>query len=150
MDARRLYREAAVRGASPVRLVICLYEQAIDDLRRAASALKKGSIAARTRYINHAFLVIAQLQASLDIEHGGEVAKNLARFYSLIRTGLTDAHCRQSLPLLEQQIAYLTEVHSAWLQVEQQTETPAAPSSQSTANPPGISSPDSSFAGWSA
>ena len=34
MDARSSYREVAVRGASPVRLVICLYEQAIEDLRR--------------------------------------------------------------------------------------------------------------------
>jgi flagellar protein FliS len=149
MDAKSLYREGAVRGASPVRLVICLYQQAIEDLRHAAAAFKKGSIQARTRHINHAFMVIAQLQGSLDMERGGEVAKNLARFYSLLRTGLSDAHCRQSLPLLEQQIAQLTDVHAAWLQVEQETEVSAL-SSASNANRPAISSPNSPFAGWSA
>ena len=62
MDARSSYREAAVRGASPVRLIICLYEQAIEDLRRAVVAMDKGAIEIRTREINHALLVIAQLQ----------------------------------------------------------------------------------------
>jgi flagellar protein FliS len=149
MDARSSYREAAVRGASPIRLVICLYEQAIEDLRRAVAALKKDDIETRTRHINHAFMVIAQLQGSLDIERGGEVARNLARFYSVIRYGLTEAHCKQSLPLLQQQISLLTDVHAAWLQAERETEMSAAASSESSATPPAISSSNSSFAGWS-
>jgi len=80
MDARSSYRESNVRGASPVRLVIALYEQAIEDLRRAVIALEKGAIEVRTREINHALLVIAQLQSSLNMERGGEVARNLACF----------------------------------------------------------------------
>ena len=56
-----------------MRLVICLYEQAIEDLRCAVIALEKGDIEARTRGINHALTVIAQLQGSLDMERGGEV-----------------------------------------------------------------------------
>jgi flagellar secretion chaperone FliS len=150
MDARSSYREAAVRGASPLRLVICLYEQAIEDLRRAVAALKRGDIETRTRQINHAFMVIAQLQGSLDMERGGEVARNLARFYSAIRSGLTEAHGKQSLPLLEQQLLLLTDVHAAWLQAERETEMPAVAPSESSANPPAISSSNSSFAGWSA
>src|SRR5689334_18427773 len=75
MDARSSYREAAVRGATPVQLVILLYEQGIEDLRRAIIALEKNDIEARTREINHALMVIGQLQASLDMERGGEVAR---------------------------------------------------------------------------
>ena len=96
MDAKTSYREAAVRGASPVRLVICLYEQAIEDLRRAVIAQEKGDIELATRGINHALTVIAQLHGSLDMEHGGDVARNLARFYSLVRAGLTEAQVKQS------------------------------------------------------
>src|SRR5271165_1678746 len=117
MDARSSYRETAVRGASPVRLVICLYEQAIEDLRRAVIAQEKGDIEARTRGINHALAVIAQLEGSLDMERGGDVAKNLARFYSLVRSGLTEAQVQQSIRILEQQISQLATVHKAWLEV---------------------------------
>ena len=63
MDARSSYREATARGASPVQLVILLYEQAIEDLRRAVLALEKGDIEARTCSLNHALMVIGQLQA---------------------------------------------------------------------------------------
>src|SRR5208337_3961351 len=117
MDARSSYREASVRGASPVRLIICLYEQAIEDLRRAVIAMEKGAIEERTREINHALMVIAQLQGSLDMERGGEVARNLAKFYALLRAGLTEAQVKQSARILEQQISQLVEVHEAWLEV---------------------------------
>jgi flagellar protein FliS len=121
MDARFSYREAAVRGASPVRLVICLYEQAIEDLRRAVIAQEKGSIEARTREINHALIVIAQLQGSLDMERGGEVALNLGRFYSTVRTGLCEAQVQQSTRLIERQLSQLVTVYEAWLEVERAT-----------------------------
>jgi flagellar protein FliS len=118
MDARSTYRETATRGASPVRLVICLYEQAIEDLRKAVIAQEKGDIEARTRGINHALMVVAQLQGSLDMLRGGDVAKNLARFYSVVRAGLLDAQVQQSTRILAGQIAQLATVHEAWLEVE--------------------------------
>jgi flagellar protein FliS len=149
MDARSSYRESSVRGASPVRLVISLYEQAIEDLRRAVIALDRGAIEARTREINHALLVIAQLQSSLDMERGGEVAKNLARFYSVVRAGLTDAQMKQSSMLVEQQISQLAEVHEAWLEVERATAKPNSPAPELTSGSPPASSPENSV-DWSA
>jgi flagellar protein FliS len=118
MNARMSYREAAVEGASPVRLVILLYEQAQEDLREALAAHRRGDIEARTGYINHAILVIGYLQASLDKERGGRVAVNLERFYDQVRSGLVDAQFRQSAAALEQQIALLMQVHEAWCEVE--------------------------------
>src|SRR5258708_38971338 len=125
MDARSSYREAAVRGASPVRLVICLYEQAIEDLRCAVIAMEKGDIETRTRGINHALTVIAQLQGTLDMERGGDVPRNLARFYSLVRAGVAEAEVTQSTRILEQQISQLATVHEPWLQEEGVTAAPA-------------------------
>src|SRR5271165_5719285 len=150
MDARSSYRETAVRGASPVRLVICLYEQAIEDLRQAIIALEKGDIEARTRGINHALLVIAQLQGSLDMERGGEVAKNLARFYGLLRIGLNEAQMKQSGRILEQQIAQLVVVYEAWLEVERAVTTPKPLPAESSLPKPEIASPELSCADWNA
>ena len=118
MNARLSYRQAAVPGASPVRLVILLYEQAAEDLRCALAAQQRGDIEARTREINHAILVIAHLQSSLDKDLGGMVAVNLERFYNQVRASLVDAQCQQSAALLERQIIFLMQVHEAWCQVE--------------------------------
>ncbi len=150
MDARSSYREAAVRGASPIRLVICLYEQAIEDLRRAVLALEKGDIAARTREINHAIKVIGQLQGSLDMERGGEVSRNLERFYNVLRAGLAEAQAKQSARILEQQMSQLATVHEAWLEVERAT-TPSLPLSPvSVPVNSDAPTPTTSYTDWSA
>jgi flagellar protein FliS len=150
MDARTSYREATVRGASPVRLVLCLYEQAIEDLRCAVLALEKGDIESRTRAINHALSVIAQLQGSLDMQHGGEVARNLDRFYGVVRTGLVEAQTRQSARMLEQQISQLATVHEAWLEVDRVTRDPALKSADTLSLQPQSPAPESSVSEWNA
>jgi len=128
MNASLTYREAAVRGASPLRLVVLLYEQAIEDLRRALGAHANGDIEGRTREINHAILVIDHLQATLDKEQGGQVALNLERFYNLVRAGMIEAQFKQSATVLEQQISHLMLVYEAWCEVERGTFAPAATS----------------------
>jgi flagellar secretion chaperone FliS len=150
MDARSSYREAAVRGASPVRLVICLYEQAIEDLRLAVVAQEKGDIESRTRRINHALMVIAQLQGSLDMERGGEVAKNLLRFYSVVRAGLAQAQATQSTRILEQQISQLATVHEGWLEAERAIATPMPHSAGPAEADPSTPSGELICAGWNA
>lgn|ERR1700682_1477952 len=128
MDARSSYRESAVRGANPVQLVIFLYEQAIEDLRRAIVALRKSDIEARTRAINHAVVVIGHLQGSLDLERGGAVAQNLVMFYNLMRGSLIQAQLEQSAVIIEEQIGYLIFLHEAWLEVERRAPAPQATS----------------------
>src|SRR5437763_9876723 len=110
MNPALSYREAAVTGASPRRLVILLYEQAVEDLRRAMAAQNEGDIEGRTREINHALQVIGHLQATLDREQGGKVAEILERFYDMLRSGLMEAQRKQSAGLLERQINHLLRV----------------------------------------
>ena len=120
------YREAAVAGASPVRLVILLYEQGMEDLRRAIVAHTRGDIEGRTREINHAVLVLGHLEVTLDPEQGGRVAANLALFYQHLRADLVQAQCQQSIAAIEQCISQLGQVHEAWCEVERATASQTA------------------------
>lgn len=140
------YRETAIRGAGPVRLVISLYEQAIEDVRRAMLAMESGQIEARTVAVNHALKVIGQLQGTLDMERGGSVAKNLNLFYHTVRKGLMEAQFQQSARLLEQQASHLALVHEAWLEVERAT----ASGKQSAPEIVGGAPTHSSFSEWNA
>lgn len=150
MDARTYYRESAVRGASPVRLVICLYEQAIEDLRRSVIALERGDIEARTSTINHALMVIGQLQGSLDRERGGKVARNLERFYNHVRSCLVEAQQKQSARVLEQQISQLVTVYEAWIEVDRAIAEPLPlPEGHVTVRAE-MPAPQISVAGWNA
>ena len=139
MDIRLSYRATAVAGASPLRLVILLYEQAIEDIRRALAAQRRGSIEERTREIDHALLVLGHLQATLDKDQGGSVAANLERFYKQVSAGLVEAQCTQSAAALEQQMAHLMLVHQAWSEVEQRNPSAASDPPPATPAPDGDS-----------
>ena len=118
-DARTLYRESAARGASPVRLVVMLYEQIVEDLRRAVRAIDEKRIEARTNAINHAIVIIGHLQNKLDHTLGGEVARNLDRFYNVSRQQLLEAQLRVSKQILIEQISLFLDLRDAWTQVDQ-------------------------------
>jgi flagellar protein FliS len=150
MDARLSYRETAARGATPVKLVGLLFEQALDDLRLALAALEKGDIEARTRGINHAIVVIGQLQASLNLDQGGTVARNLERFYQLVRKGLMAAQFQQSARGLQEQIALLLLVREAWLEVERVPAMPDRASGEQSSVPEAGSSAGDDRTDWSA
>jgi len=132
-DIRFAYRENTARLATPVGRVVLLYEQLIQDLGRAMAAMQQQQVEARTGFLNHALLVLGLLQGSLDLERGGEVARNLERFYELVRTRLMDAHLRASAAILEEQRALLLSMRAAWVEVEKAEAPPAEPAPDSAA-----------------
>ncbi len=118
MNPRSVYREDAVRGASPLRLVVLLYEQMIEDLRQAVNGIKQNNVELRTNKINHAIFVIGCLQSSLNKEAGGQVALNLECFYEQLRANLANAQFCVSQSILSQQITDLLTLREGWSEVE--------------------------------
>jgi|SRR5579863_3761576 flagellar protein FliS len=117
-NARNAYREANVRGATAVRLVVLLYEQTVQDLTQAAQAMDENNIELRTSRINHALEVIGRLQGTLDLERGGQVARNLLAFYEALRANLWKAQLFVSKETLLQQITDLLTLREAWAEVD--------------------------------
>jgi flagellar protein FliS len=118
MDPRIAYQQADARGSTSLRLVVLLYEQIIQDLREASLAIDQNNIELRTKRINHALDVICLLQATLNLERGGQVARNLVRFYDTIRANLCEAQFQASKEILARQVTDLLTVRAAWEQVE--------------------------------
>jgi flagellar secretion chaperone FliS len=120
LEAKLAYRENAVRGATRIELVAILFDAAIDDMRRAASAIEAGDIEQRATAIRHAMLVLQQLQGTLDFENGGQVAKRFEQFYNLIRAKLLESQLRNSPELMQQPIRFMVEVRECWMHAEKQ------------------------------
>lgn len=123
MMPERNYLQSAVQSASPVALTILLYDRLMADIRQASAAMKSCDIEKRCELLNHAFLVIAHLEAGLDLERGGDTAASLAKFYACLRSKLIEAQVKLSPQLLEEQIELILTVRQAWQKVES---TPAA------------------------
>ena len=117
-NAPNAYREADVRGATTVRLVALLYEQIIRDLSQAAQAIEQNDIELRTKYINHAVLVVGYLQSPLDFGKGGKVAKDLDHFYNSLRQNLMQVQFFPTKTGVNQLITDVLAVREAWIEVE--------------------------------
>lgn len=112
------YRKSAIEGASAIGLMIALFDTLVGDFRRAANALRKNDIETRCRELNHASLVLGQLENWLDTKNGGESAATLARFYAYLRAKIMEASVAKSAAILEAQIEMILHVRSAWQQLD--------------------------------
>ena len=65
-DAKLSYQQNAVSGATPLQLVVILYDAAIEDMRRALTTMENNDIEARGQAVRHALLVLEQLQGTFD------------------------------------------------------------------------------------
>ena len=145
-NPRTAYRENDVRGATPVRLVVLLYEQMIQDLTQAAQAIEQNDIILRTKLINHAILVIGHLQSPLDFDQGGKVAKDLERFYNVLRQNLVQVQFFPSKAGIQRLITDLLAVREAWIEVER-AESPLV-ATAARAVPSGAADSDPARVDW--
>ena len=114
------YRQNAVQGATPVGLVIALYDTIIRDFRRAMEAMNRGDVETRVNELNHALTVIAHLKSVLDHEKGGEAATRFDHFYDVARGMLLSVNVNTSKETLTKLIDMFSSTRSAWHQAELQ------------------------------
>jgi flagellar secretion chaperone FliS len=112
------YLRAAAQDATEAGLVIILHDLLAHDLELAIAALADRDMERRTAEIKHSFLVLQQLEGSLDMENGGEAARNFSAFYATLRCKILEAHIKASPEILRRQIELVLEVRQAWQQVD--------------------------------
>jgi len=115
-----LYNQSSAHGASPLGLVVALYDTILRDLSRAGDAIAHGDVEKRTFELNHALRVIAELENVLDFEHGGDAARKLKNFYVVTRGMILDASVKNSREALSQLWNIFATVRKAWNQAEQE------------------------------
>src|SRR5271157_872632 len=117
-NAALAYREAASLGASPLGVVVLLYDRLVQDIHRSVAAMRSDDVEARSAHVNHALLILQELQGMLDFSGGEAAARQLDTFYSHIRGKLLEAQIRRSPDLLLQQAQALLQVRACWAQID--------------------------------
>jgi flagellar secretion chaperone FliS len=108
------YKQSAIEGASSIGLMIVLFDTLAGDFRRAIAALNESDIETRCKELNHATLVVGQLDSWVDLDKGGESARNLAGFYAYLRAKMMEAGVSKSAKPLEAAIETILKVRTAW------------------------------------
>jgi flagellar protein FliS len=110
--------ELSVYSASPVQLVVMLYDGAIQSLVQANALIQRGDIQAKAQQIIRATNIISELSGVLDLEQG-EVAQNLDGIYGYARKQLISANLRNDQRKINEVVHLLKELRSAWQELAQ-------------------------------
>jgi flagellar protein FliS len=116
------YYQTHVQSRSPLELVVMLYDGALRFLDQAAVAMDERDMATKAVALSRAFAVLNELQSTLNVKDGGELARQLDALYSHMHDRLVDANVQRSSAPIRDVINLLTPLRDAWMQVA----TPAA------------------------
>lgn len=111
------YLENQVLGADPIGLVLLLNEGAMGAMRQASVLLQEGSIEGRSNAITKSMQIVAELQSTLDLDRGGEIAQNLAQLYAFTQDRLIEANVEQKVAPLEEAYAVISILQQGWKEI---------------------------------
>lgn len=108
----------ATETTDPHRLIMMLFEGAQAAIVVARSQMAQNHIAEKGAAISKAIDIVTNgLQASLDLEQGGELAERLAALYEYISHRLLWANLKNDPAALDEAAHLLGEIQSAWAQI---------------------------------
>jgi len=116
--------EVQVLSASPLELVLILYDGAIQALNRASQHLTARDIRQRAREISRAVLILQELSTSTNREAGGDLAKQLVELYDYMQRRLNEANVTQSPEALDEVAGLLKILREGWADVMAQAGKP--------------------------
>jgi flagellar secretion chaperone FliS len=117
------YKQIDIGTADPGKLVILLYEGAINFLKKARKSTLESNIQERCNNINRAQAIIQELNNSLKMDVGGEIAHNLRSLYFFMERHLVMAKIKKgNTEKIDEVISMLTRLCEAWVEVSAQIE----------------------------
>ena len=121
MNAYNVYRQTQAQTAAPGELVVMLYRGAARFVASGIEGIENNDIQAAHNNLIRAQAVITELLETLDVERGGELARNLARIYIYLRSRLIEANLRKDAEPAREVGRLLRELLPAWEEAARQT-----------------------------
>ena len=109
------YQKSHVETASQEKILILLYDGAIQFLNKAKLAIQEG----RPEDVHNNILgcenIIMEFMGTLDMEIGGELAVNLYRLYEYLYNTLVMANIKKDIKKINEVLKHLTGLRTTWL-----------------------------------
>jgi flagellar protein FliS len=118
---RTVRSHGLVADASPSRLVQIMFEHILSELATAQGCMERiknnmplGEVVAKGKSLGKAIRLINQLNASLDMERGRQIAENLRALYLYMLERLTQANVTNDPRIVEEAASLIRKVKSGW------------------------------------
>jgi len=119
------YRRQSVTSASPLQLVVMLYDGALRFMEQSLAAMAAQELERQNDRLVRAQRIIAELIGTLDMEQGGEVAKNLLGLYTFAYNELVEGNLRDDADRIRNAIRVMSELRDGWMELEQRGRGPS-------------------------
>lgn len=121
---RAMRSQGLVADASPARLVQIMFEHTLEQLATARGCMERiqgnlplSEVKAKGSAIGKAVRLIGQLDVSLDMERGGEIARNLRSLYGYMLNQLTTANVTNDPAIVTEVMGLLGTIKAGWDQL---------------------------------
>ena len=118
------YRHTHVQSSSPLELVVLLYNGLLEQLLATGQAFERNDLIAKRDHLSRAFAILAELQSTLNMAEGGEIAVSLDTLYAYSIDRLSDFNVKGDRAALDEVQRLLAPLRDAWTEIA--TARPAA------------------------
>ena len=110
------YQQVRVKTANQGQLILMLYDESLKQLSIAQEELQ--TINPKLDTVHNAIIkaqsIITELNASLDFDKGGDIAKNLFHLYMYFNQCLIDANLNKNVEKIAEVFGFMSELREAW------------------------------------
>ena len=120
-DIAKQYKKRQIESAPPGKLIVMLYDGAIEFIGKAQQAQIDKSDNWIEEFHQHMIRtqnIITELMVALDMDKGGDVAKNLFRLYEYMNRRLVQANMSKEEEILIEVKGLLETLREAWAQIQ--------------------------------
>src|SRR6266481_7339896 len=121
---RAVRSHGLVADASPTRLVQIMFEGILSHLATARGSMQRikdnrplNDVIAKGNAMGKAVALIGQLNGTLDMQRGGQIAENLRALYEYMLNRLTLANATNDVRVVAEVAGLVAEVKSGWDQI---------------------------------
>lgn len=127
------YRKSTVSSASPLQLVIMLYDGALRFMEAGKHAMLKRDVYVQNDNLTKAQRIVSELMSTLDLAKGGEVAANLFSIYTYVYDQLVEANIADTPGLVDECVTIMSELRESWVALEVESRSSALVEGQENA-----------------
>ena len=111
------YKKASVNTLDQTKLIIMLYDGAIKNASFAVEHMKSEEIEKVHDCLIKTKNIVTELMATLNMDQGGDIAKNLQSLYNYMFSQLIEANMEKKPEPVIVVIDLLKELRAAWAQI---------------------------------
>ena len=104
------YQASNINTATPEKLMILLFDGALQFLQKAKIAIEEKNLKERSENIDGARKIIRELMRTIDLENGNDVSKQLFRLYNKMVMNLIKANVQRNSAKIDEVIEDITNI----------------------------------------